>query len=326
MFPVQRPRRLRALERMRSMMRETRLSSDQLIFPLFVSETAKKPEPIVSMPGQFRHTVDSLLPVCEQAAKTGIPAILLFGIPANKNEKGSEAWNDQGIVQQSIHAIKRQGFPLLVITDVCLCEYTSHGHCGVVQGEKILNDPTLTLLGKMAVSHAQAGADVIAPSDMMDGRVSVIRKALDENQFDDRPILSYAVKYASGFYGPFREAAASAPQFGDRRSHQMDPANRREALHEAQLDLDEGADILMVKPALAYLDVISAVREKFNVPIAAYAVSGEYAMIEAAAANGWIDRQRIILETLTSITRAGADMILTYHALEVAKWLTSAKN
>jgi porphobilinogen synthase len=306
---------------LRDMVRETHLHPEDLIYPLFVQETSRKPEPIQAMPGQMRHTVDSLLAACEKTAEAGVKAIILFGIPEKKDEAGSGAYAEDGIVQRAVRAIKEKKIPLCVITDVCMCEYTSHGHCGAIKDGDVDNDPSLELLSKTAVSHVQAGADVVAPSDMMDGRVSAIRKALDREGFADTAILSYAAKYASAFYGPFREAAGSAPQFGDRRSYQMDPANVREALKEVQADIEEGADLVMVKPALSYLDVIRAVKETTNVPVAAYNVSGEYAMVEFAAKAGALDRERIIREVLTSIRRAGADLILTYHAVEVANWL-----
>lgn len=308
---------------MRDMVRETQLQPKDFIYPLFVQEDAKKPEPINAMPGQYRHTLDSLLKEAEKAVAVGVPAVLLFGIPKEKDELGTGAYAEDGIVQKAACAIKERGFPLLVITDVCMCEYTSHGHCGMIKAGDVDNDTTLDLLAKTAVSQAKAGADIVAPSDMMDGRVGNMRRALDANGFDQVAILSYAAKYSSGFYGPFREAAGSAPQFGDRQSYQMDPANVREALKEVQSDIDEGADMVMVKPALAYLDVISRVRQMTKLPVAAYNVSGEYAMIEFGAKAGVIDRERIIREVLTSIKRAGADMILTYYALEAAGWTKS---
>jgi porphobilinogen synthase len=273
------------------------------------------------MPGVYQQSVDKIVEECREAAGLGIPAVILFGLPQQKDETGSEASAAHGAVQRSIDAIRKAKLDLLIITDVCLCEYTSHGHCGVVKDGEILNDPTLELLANAALSHARAGADIVAPSDMMDGRVAAIRRKLDENGFTNVAILSYAAKYCSGFYGPFREAAQSAPQFGDRRSYQMDPANAREALREVALDLEEGADIVMVKPALPYLDIIQRVRERFDVPVAAYNVSGEFSMVKAAARNGWIDEKRVVLEILTGIRRAGADIILTYHAKDVARWL-----
>jgi len=306
---------------MRDLVRETHLHPEDLIYPLFVQETSPKPEPIEAMPGQFRHTVDSLVAECEQAAKAGIEAVLLFGIPSKKDEAGSGAYAEDGVVQRAMRAIKEHKLPLLLIGDVCMCEYTSHGHCGAILDGDVDNDPSLELLIRTALSQARAGADVVAPSDMMDGRIGAIRRALDDESFEQVAILSYAAKYASAFYGPFRDAAGSAPQFGDRRSYQMDPANVREALKEVDADLEEGADMVMVKPALAYLDVIRAVKQRTNVPLAAYNVSGEYAMIEFAARAGVLDRERIIQEVLLSIKRAGADLILTYHAKEAAGWL-----
>ena len=319
--PMYRPRRLRANENIRRMVRETKLSPDDFIYPLFVTHGKGVKKEISSMPGNFQQSIDYIVKDCEEVQSLGIPAVLLFGIPEHKDEVGSEAYSDEGIVQHAIKAIKNKLPELIVITDVCLCEYTSHGHCGVIKNGTVQNDATLELLAKEALSHAKAGADMVAPSDMMDGRVGAIRDTLDSEGFTDTPIMSYAAKYASSFYGPFREAADSAPQFGDRRSYQMDPANFREALREIASDLDEGADMIIVKPAMPYLDVIYEARQRFDLPIAAYQVSGEFAMIEAAARNGWIDRERIILESLTCIQRAGASMILTYYAKEVAKLL-----
>jgi porphobilinogen synthase len=320
-LPERRGRRLRRSEPLRRMVRETRLSVDEFVYPLFVTHEKNTKREIPSMPGNYHWSVDRLAAECEEIATLGIPAVLLFGIPEEKDPVGSGAYHPEGIVQQAVREIKRAVPELLVVTDVCLCEYTDHGHCGVVRGGQVLNDPTLDLLAKTAVSYAEAGADIIAPSDMMDGRIAALRWALDQAGFSDITLLSYAAKYASGFYGPFREAAGSAPQFGDRRTYQMDPANRREALREVFQDLDEGADMVMVKPALSYLDVIREVRDAVDVPVAAYNVSGEYSMVKAAAANGWIDGERIMLEVLTSIKRAGADMILTYHAKEAARLL-----
>ena len=320
-FPAERPRRLRRTAAIRALVRETSLAPGDLIAPLFVRSGRGVRQEIASMPGQFNLSVDEAAAEAEEAQALGIPGVILFGIPDAKDAQGSGAYDDDGVVQRATREIKKRTPGMLVLTDVCLCEYTDHGHCGVVDGEAILNDPTLALLARAAVSQAKAGADIVAPSDMMDGRVRAIRKALDGAGFDDTPILSYAVKYASAFYGPFREAAQSAPQFGDRRSHQMDPANVREALREVRLDLEEGADLVMVKPALPCLDVIRRVRERVSAPIGAYHVSGEYAMIEAAARYGWIDRDRVILESLTAIRRAGADFILTYHAKEAARLL-----
>ena len=303
------------------MVRETALEPSDFIYPLFVVEGRGVRRPIGSMPGVFNLSVDNAVEESKQARSLGVDSVILFGIPDAKDPLGSGAYAKDGVVQKAIRAIKESTPELQVMADVCLCEYTDHGHCGVVKGGEVQNDETLGLLGRMAVSCAEAGADVIAPSDMMDGRVAAIRKALDESGHPQTPILSYAAKYASGFYGPFREAAQSAPQFGDRRGYQMDPGNVREALKEVALDLEEGADMVMVKPALSYLDVIRAVRERFHVPVAAYNVSGEYAMVKAAAQNGWIDYQRVMMEILTSIRRAGADLILTYHALDAARVL-----
>jgi porphobilinogen synthase len=324
-FPIVRMRRLRRTEALRRMVRETTLSVHDFIYPMFVVPGEKQRQEVASMPGVFRVSVDELVRDAEEVAKLGIPAVLLFGIPERKDEWGSEAYDENGIIQRAVRALKRAVPDLVVITDVCLCEYTSHGHCGVVRetpgGFEVDNDATLDLLAKTAVSQAAAGADIVAPSDMMDGRIKVIREALDENGFAHVPILSYAAKMASAFYGPFREAAESAPKFGDRRSYQMDFANKREALREIALDLEEGADMVMVKPALAYLDIIAAARERFEVPIAAYNVSGEYAMVKAAAQMGWLDEDRIVWEILTAIKRAGADLIITYFAKEVAQRL-----
>ena len=303
------------------MVRETRLAPEDFIYPLFVAHGSDLRRPIASMPGVFHLSVDNLVRECAAATDDGVGAVLLFGIPESKDERGSEAWAEDGIVQQAVRALKRELPELLVITDVCLCEYTDHGHCGLIEQGRILNDPTLPLLARAAVSHAAAGADIVAPSDMMDGRIGALRAALDEAGFDATPIMSYAAKYASAFYGPFRDAAGSAPAFGDRRSYQMDPANRREALKEVRLDIAEGADMVMVKPALAYLDIVADVRALTDLPVAAYNVSGEYAMVKAAAQNGWIDERRAVLEMLTGIRRAGADIILTYHAREAAGWL-----
>ena len=321
MFPIHRGRRLRQNEPVRRLVRETSLQRDNLILPLFVMHGRGRKSEIDSMPGQYRHTIKTLLKETSEAVSLGIPAVILFGIPKVKDEIGSEACDPKGIVQTAISAIKNQNPDLLVITDVCIDEYTSHGHCGLIKDGKILNDETLVLLAKMALSHVMAGADIVAPSDMMDGRVGAIRKALDENGKTQTPILSYAAKYASCFYAPFRDAAGSAPSFGDRKSYQMDPANSREAIREVAQDIEEGADIVMVKPALPYLDIISEIRRTFSVPIAAYQVSGEYSMIMSAAQNGWLDEQRAMLESLMAIKRAGADMILTYFAKEAAKCL-----
>jgi len=318
-----RPRRTRRTETLRRMVRETRLSVDNFIYPLFIAEGIKEAVEISSMPGQYRWPVAKLAAEAESIAKLGIPAVLLFGIPDFKDSLGHEAYNPNGVVQDAIREIKRAVPELAVITDVCMCEYTDRGHCGVLSDDGYVeNDPTLDLLAKMALSHAEAGADVVAPSDMMDGRVGAIRVALDSQGFDNIPIMAYSAKYASGFYGPFREAAGSTPSFGDRRSYQMDPPNVREAIREVELDVQEGADMIMVKPALPYLDIISKVRDNFDLPLAAYNVSGEYAMLKAAARMGWLDEERVIRETLISIKRAGADMIITYHSKEAAPWFS----
>ncbi|NLM52729.1 MAG: porphobilinogen synthase [Firmicutes bacterium] len=320
-FPTVRPRRLRRTEALRRFVRETTLSVNDFVYPLFVVHGKNIKEPIASMPGVYQMSPDQILREGESCLKLGIPAVMLFGLPAYKDEKGSSAFDPQEIVPQTVMLLKRELPELLVITDVCLCGYTGHGHCGVVENGEVKNDATLPLLAQAALVHAQAGADMVAPSDMMDGRVAAIRKLLDQHHYEDIPILSYAVKYASAFYGPFRHAADSAPQFGDRRSYQMDPANIREALKEVELDLAEGADLLMVKPALAYLDVIRAVKEKTNVPVVAYNVSGEYSLVKAAAEKGWLEESKIVLEMLLSMKRAGADIILTYHAKDAALWL-----
>ena len=327
-FPTVRMRRLRMTETLREMVRETVLQPSDFIYPMFVVPGKKVRKEITSMPNVFQLSVDELVRECEKVYKAGVKSVILFGIPSHKDEHGSEAYDENGIVQQAIRELKKQLPELFVITDVCLCEYTSHGHCGILRetapGQvEILNDETLDLLAKESLTHVQAGADMVAPSDMMDGRVAVIRALLDENGFASTPIMSYAAKYASGFYGPFREAAESTPQFGDRKSHQMDPANTNEAVREVALDIDEGADIVMVKPALAYLDVIYRVKNEFRMPTAAYQVSGEYSMIKAAAHNGWLDEQRIMMETLTAIKRAGADLIMTYFAVDAARVLRS---
>jgi porphobilinogen synthase len=315
---TQRPRRLRRTEALRAIVRETRLAPDDFVYPLFVCEGEGVRKEISSMPGVFNLSVDELVKEVESARKTGVRSVMLFGVPEQKDASGSQAYAEDGITQRAIRALKREVKDTLVIADNCLCEYTDHGHCGVIEAGEVLNDPTLDLLARTAVSQAEAGADIIAPSNMMDGFVEAIRSALDDSGFEQIPIMSYAVKYASGFYGPFREAAQSAPQFGDRRGYQMDPANAREAMREAELDWEQGADILMVKPALPYLDIIRAVRERFDTPLAAYQVSGEYAMIKAAARLGWIDEERVALETLVAIKRAGADIILTYYAKDLA--------
>jgi porphobilinogen synthase len=321
LFPTVRMRRTRQNEKLRGLVRETHLSVDQLIYPLFIAEGITQPREIASMPGIMQWPLEHLGREAERIANLGIPAVLLFGIPMDKDETGSEAYNPQGIIQQAIRQCKASAPDLLVITDVCLCEYTSHGHCGLIRDGSVQNDESLELLSRMALSHVEAGADIVAPSDMMDGRVGAMRHSLDEQGFNQAPIMAYSAKFASGFYGPFRDAAGSTPQFGDRRAYQMDPANAREALREVELDIAEGADIVMVKPAMAYMDVIRQVRDHCDLPLAAYNVSGEYSMIKAAAQNGWIDERRIVMEVLTGIRRAGADMIITYFAPEVAEWL-----
>jgi porphobilinogen synthase len=314
-----RPRRLREKGLLRRMVRETTLAVDDFVYPLFAVHGRGVREPIASMPGVFHLSVDEIVKDAKDVASMGIPAVLLFGLPEEKDARGSEAYADDGIVQQAVRAVKETVPDLLVITDVCLCQYTSHGHCGVVEEGAVRNDPTLELIARTAVSHAEAGADMVAPSDMMDGRVAAIREALDEASLMETPIMAYSAKYASNFYGPFREAAESAPQFGDRRSYQMDPANGLEAMREIALDIDEGADIVMVKPALPYLDIIARAKGEFGVPLAAYSVSGEYAMIRAAGRLGWLDESRVMMEALTSIRRAGADIVITYFAKEAAR-------
>ena len=317
-FPLTRLRRLRSSGALRSLVRETRLDLDSLVYPLFVGPTS---QPNQALPALGRFSVDDLVAEAQELRGLGVPAVILFGIPDEKDEQGSGAWDDEGVVQRALRALRASAPGLVLVTDVCLCEYTSHGHCGVLEGEEVANDATIELLARTAVSHVEAGADAVAPSDMMDGRVGAIRGALDEAGFGETPIVSYAAKYASAFYGPFREAAESTPAFGDRRGYQMDPANVREALRECELDVAEGADMLMVKPALPNLDVIRAVRERFDLPVAAYNVSGEYAMVKAAAASGWMDERQAALESLTAIKRAGADVIVTYWAKDVASWL-----
>lgn len=319
--PFRRMRRLRGSEPMRRFVRETVVSADDFVYPLFVTHEANVSRPISSMPGQSQHSLETLPGQIDDLVNLGITAVLLFGIPAVKDAEATSADDPHGVVQRAVRVIKQQAPEMLVITDVCACEYTNHGHCGILSGDWVDNDRTLELLARVAVSHAEAGADVVAPSDMMDGRVMAIRQALDTTGHTEMPILSYAAKYASAFYGPFREAAESTPAFGDRRTHQMDPANTREAMTEIEIDLDEGADMIIVKPSLPYLDVIRQARDTFAMPLIAYNVSGEYAMIKAAALQGWIDERRVTLETLTSIKRAGADRIITYHALEAARWL-----
>jgi porphobilinogen synthase len=320
-FPTQRPRRLRRSEALRGLVRETRLTTAGLIYPMFVCTGEKVRKEVSSMPGVRQQSVDQIVEECREVESLGIPGVILFGLPESKDARGTTSTSAEGVVQRAIEAIRKANLKLLVITDVCLCEYTDHGHCGVIENGDVANDATLPILAAQALSHARAGADIVAPSDMMDGRVAAIRETLDQHKFSDIAILAYAAKYCSGFYGPFREAADSAPQFGDRRSYQMDPANAREALKEVALDLEEGADIVMVKPALPYLDVIRRVRDAFDVPVGAYNVSGEYAMVKAAAQKGWLDEKRVVLEILTGIQRAGADIILTYHAKDAARWL-----
>ena len=324
-FPENRPRRLRRNETLRRMVRETSLSVNDFIYPLFVVPGSGVRDPVGSMPGVFHLSVDQLVEEAEEVKALGIPAILLFGIPEEKDEVGSGAYGKDGIVQRALRELKKRVSDLLLVTDVCMCEYTSHGHCGVIKEGDVDNDATLDLLARAALSHAEAGADMVAPSDMMDGRVGAIREVLDENGFSHIPIMSYAAKYSSSFYGPFRDAAHSAPQFGDRRSYQMDPANSREAIREISLDVEEGADIIMVKPALAYLDVIRWARREFDLPLAAYNVSGEYSMIKAAAEKRWLDGNRVMMEVLTSIKRAGADIIITYFAKDAAKELSKSE-
>jgi len=320
-FPTHRGRRLRRNEALRGLVRETRLSAAGLIYPMFVCPGQKVRQEVSSMPGIFQQSADQIVEECREVESLGIPGVILFGLPEKKDARGMSSIAADGVVQRAIEAIRKAKLKLLVITDVCLCEYTDHGHCGVIEDGEVANDATLDILAKQAVSHARAGADIVAPSDMMDGRVGIIREALDEHKFENISILAYAAKYSSGFYGPFREAAQSTPQFGDRHGYQMDPANAREALREVEMDLDEGADMVMVKPALPYLDIIRRVRDEFDVPVAAYNVSGEYSMVKAAVEKGWLDEQRVVTEILTGIQRAGAEIILTYHAKDAARWL-----
>ena len=320
-FPTHRPRRLRRTEALRSLVQETRLTTAGLIYPMFVCPGTNVRQEVTSMPGVAQQSVDKILEECREIESLGIPGIILFGLPESKDATGGSSASPHGVVQRAVEAVRKANLKLVVITDVCLCEYTDHGHCGVIENGEVANDATLAILANQALSHARAGADVVAPSDMMDGRVGAIRDKLDDHKFENLPILAYAAKYSSAFYGPFREAAQSTPQFGDRRSYQMDPANAREALKEVALDLDEGADMVMVKPALPYLDVVRRVRDTFDVPVGAYNVSGEYAMVKAAVASGWLDERRTVLEIITGIQRAGADIILTYHAKDVARWL-----
>ena len=322
-FPIDRPRRLRRTEALRGLVRETRLSAAGFIYPMFVCPGNKVRKAVGSMPGIYQQSADQIVEECREVEALGIPGVILFGLPEKKDARGASSLAADGVVQKAIEAIRKAKLNLLVITDVCLCEYTDHGHCGVIENGEIVNDPTLGILAEQALSHARAGADVVAPSDMMDGRVGAIRAKLDAHKFENIPIISYAAKYCSGFYGPFREAAESAPKFGDRRSYQMDPANSREAMKEVELDLEEGADVIMVKPALPYLDIIRGVRDRFDIPVAAYNVSGEFSMVKAAAQNDLIEEKRVVLEILTGIQRAGAQIILTYHAKDAARWLKS---
>ena len=322
-FPVERPRRLRRTEGLRGLVRETRLSTAGLIYPMFVCPGTKIRKEVSSMPGIYQQSADQIVEECRELEVLGIPGIILFGLPETKDAQGASSVAADGVVPRAIEAIRKAKLNLVVITDVCLCEYTDHGHCGVIENGEIANDPTLAILAEQALAHARAGADMVAPSDMMDGRVAAIRATLDGNHFENTSIMSYAAKYCSGFYGPFREAAQSAPQFGDRRSYQMDPGNSREALKEVALDIAEGADMVMVKPAMPYLDVVRMVRDRFDVPLAAYNVSGEYSMVKAAAQSNWIEEKRVVLEILTGIHRAGAGIILTYHAKDAARWLKS---
>jgi porphobilinogen synthase len=320
-FPLHRPRRLRRTERLRELVREHRLNAAGFIYPMFVCPGTKVRNEIAAMPGVHQQSADQIVEECREVESLGISGVILFGLPERKDPRGESSLAKDGVVQRAIEGIKNAQLDLVVITDVCLCEYTDHGHCGVIENGEVVNDETLKILSEQALSYARAGADLVAPSDMMDGRVGAIRKKLDGNKFENVGIMAYSAKYCSGFYGPFREAAQSAPQFGDRRSYQMDSANGNEALKEVKLDLEEGADIVMVKPALAYLDIIRRVRERFDVPVAAYNVSGEYSMVKAAAAKGWIEEKRVVLEILAGTQRAGADIILTYHAKDVARWL-----
>lgn len=320
-FPVHRPRRLRKSENLRALVRETHLRPDDFVYPMFVTFGKGVKKKISSMPGCYQQSVDGIVKEAEKVFKVGVPAVLLFGIPEKKDARASQAYSKKGVVQKAVKAIKDRVPELIVITDVCLCEYTDHGHCGIIENGKVLNDPTLELLGREALSHAEAGADIVAPSDMMDGRIGFIRDVLDSHGYEETPIMSYAAKYASALFSPFREAAESTPAFGDRRSYQMDPPNRTEALKEVALDIEEGADIVMVKPAMCYLDIISDIRNTFDLPLAAYSVSGEYSLIKAAAKLGWIDEERVTMEVLTSIKRAGADIIITYSAVQAIKLL-----
>jgi porphobilinogen synthase len=320
-FPLHRPRRLRRTEKLRNLVREREINTAGLIYPMFVCPGAKIRHEVGSMPGIYQQSADAIVEECREVELLGISGVILFGLPETKDPRGMISLASDGVVQRAIEGIKKANLNLLVITDVCLCEYTDHGHCGVVEDGEILNDETLGILSEQALSHARAGADIVAPSDMMDGRIGAIRSKLDEHNFENMPIMAYSAKYCSGFYGPFREAAHSAPLVGDRRSYQMDPANAQEGLREVEFDLEEGADVVMVKPALAYLDIIRLVRDQFDVPVAAYNVSGEYSMVKAAAQNGWLDEKRVVLEILLGIQRAGAEIILTYHAKDAVRWL-----
>jgi len=320
-FPLHRPRRLRRTEKLRNLVREREINTAGLIYPMFVCPGTKIRHEVGSMPGIYQQSADAIVEECREVESLGISGVILFGLPETKDPRGMISLASDGVVQRAIEGIKKANLKLLVITDVCLCEYTDHGHCGVVEDGEILNDESLEILSEQALSHARAGADIVAPSDMMDGRIGAIRSKLDEHNFENMPIMAYSAKYCSGFYGPFREAAHSAPLVGDRRSYQMDPANAQEGLREVEFDLEEGADVVMVKPALAYLDIIRLVRDQFDVPVAAYNVSGEYSMVKAAAQNGWLDEKRVVLEILLGIQRAGAEIILTYHAKEAVRWL-----
>ena len=322
-FPLHRPRRLRRTEKLRNLVRERDINAAGFIYPMFVRPGAKVRHEVDSMPGVYQQSADAIVEECREVESLGISGVILFGLPESKDPRGMSSLASDGVVQRAIEGIKKANLKLLVITDVCLCEYTDHGHCGLVENNEILNDETLKILSEQALSHARAGADIVAPSDMMDGRIKAIRNKLDEHDFENTPIMAYSAKFCSAFYGPFREAADSAPKMGDRRSYQMDSANAREALREVQLDLEEGADVVMVKPALAYLDVIRLVRDHFDVPVAAYNVSGEYSMVKAAAQKGWVEEKRIVLEILLGIQRAGAEIILTYHAKDAVRWLMS---
>jgi porphobilinogen synthase len=320
-FPLHRPRRLRRTEKLRNLVRERDINTAGLIYPMFVCPGRKVRQEVDSMPGVYQQSADAIVEECREVESLGISGVILFGLPETKDPRGMSSLASDGVVQQAIEGIKKANLGLLVMTDVCLCEYTDHGHCGLVENGEILNDETLEMLSEQALSHARAGADIVAPSDMMDGRIRAIRSKLDAHDFENTPIMAYSAKYCSAFYGPFREAAHSAPQFGDRRSYQMDPANAQEGLREVELDLEEGADVVMVKPALAYLDVIRLVRDHFDAPVAAYNVSGEYSMVKAAAQKGWVDEKRVVLEILLGIQRAGAEIILTYHAKDAVRWL-----